>query len=141
MNFKSERGYSVIDIAVSTIVLFIFVSIIAVLSYNFNSTSKELELESTATYIAINEIEEMKNKDFSEIAELGKTDPNAGVYLNLQEDEEQKGFFKKVVIEDYADLAPNKTFGLVKKVTVEVSYNFKANEKKVALSTILTKEI
>ena len=141
MNFKSEKGYSLIDIAVSLIMLFIFVSIIAVLSYNFNSSSKELELESTATYIAIDEIEKIKNLDFSEIAVYGRTESNEGVYLSLQEDENQEGFFKKVLIEDYADLAQNKTFGLVKKVTVEVSYNFKAKEKKVALSTVLTKQI
>ena len=142
MNLKDEKGYSVIDIAVSAIVLFIFVSIIAVLSYNFNSSSKELELESTATYIAIDEIEKVKNINFSQIVGYGRTEPNGGIYLSLQEVENQEGFFKKIIIEDYADFAEddNITFGLVKKATVEVTYNFKAKEKKVALSTVLTKD-
>lgn len=140
MKFKSENGYSGIDIVISVVVLFIFVSLIAVLSYNFNSASKELELKSKATYIAIDEIENMKNIDFDDIAEFRRTEENNGEYIATQEVENEEGFFKKVIIEDYADLAENKLPGFVKKVTVEVTYMFKGQEQKIGLSTVLAKK-
>lgn len=140
MKLKSENGYSGIDIAISVIVLFIFVSLIAVLSYNFNSASKELELKSKATYIAIDEIEKMKNLNFDDIAGFRKNEENNGEYLAIQEVENEEGFFKKVIMEDYADITSNKVPGLVKKVTVEVTYNFKGKEQKVQLATVLAKE-
>lgn len=140
MNFKSEKGFSGVDIAVAVVVLFIFVSLIAILSYNFSSESKELELKSKATYIAIDEIEKMKNLDFDEIAGFRRNEENNGEYLNSQEITGEEGFYRRVLIEDYADIYSDKIPGLVKKITVEVSYMYKGNEQKVELSTVLSKE-
>ena len=53
----------------------------------------------------------------------------------------QKGFYKTIKVEDYADIDAEKTRGLVKRVTVQIQYMFKAKEQKIELNTILTKEI
>ena len=140
MKFKSEKGFTGVDIAIAVIVLFMFVSLIAVLSYNFSSSSKELELKSKATYIAIDEIEKMKNLKFDEIAGYRKNEENKGEYLPSEEIADEEGFYRRVLMEDYADIDTTKIPGLVKKVTVEVTYMYKGKEEKVELSTVLSKE-
>ena len=132
---RSQNGYTGIDIAISIIVIFIFVSIIAVLIYRFNSSSKEIELKSKATYIAINEIEDIKSKGMEAIEE-GQVEQ----VENASTDEE--GFFKTIIIQDYTQIEGNekKIKGLVKKVTVKISYMFQAKEQNVELSTVITKE-
>lgn len=131
MSFKNEGGYTGIDIAISVVVLFILVSAIAMLSYGFNSSAKEIEKKAEATRIAVEEIEEIKNTvSFEEVDNL-----------NTQTQEtDTTGFFRTIVIEDYADLHENKVPGLVKKITVKIQYNFKAKEQTVELSTIVSKE-
>ena len=132
---RSQNGYTGIDIAISIIVIFIFVSIIAVLIYRFNSSSKEIELKSKATYIAINEIEDIKSKGMEAIEEW-----QVEQVENASTDEE--GFFKTIIIQDYTQIEGNeeKIQGLVKKVTVKISYMFQAKEQNVELSTVITKE-
>ncbi len=131
MNWKSEKGYTGIDIAVAVVVLFLFVSIIAFLSYGMNSKTREIELQSEATHLAVEEIETLKNSNFEELE--SKT-------IEKQEMAKQ-GFYKTIKVEDYADINSEKTRGLVKKVTVQIQYMFKAKEQKIELSTIVTKEI
>ena len=123
MKLKSEKGFTGIDMAIAVVVLFIFVSIIAMLSYSINSSAKEINLKSEATAIAVEEIEKLKNKTFDEISKTGK-----------------EGFYKTITIKDYSEIAQEKVPGLVKQATVTISYQFKAEEKKVELSTIFSKE-
>ena len=140
MKIKSEKGYTGIDIAVSIIVIFIFVSLIATLSYNMNSSNKEVELKSEAISIAITEIENMKNMNFSDIAGISVANGNSQ-YISTEEVSGKTGFYRNITIQDYADLNTDKTPGLVKKVTVQIKYMFKGKEQTVELSTILSKEI
>ena len=130
MKFYSEKGYTGVDIAISVIVIFIFVSLISFLIYRFNSSAKEVELKSEATSIAVEEIEKVKQDDKN------------GNSLENQKVENKEGFFKTIIVQDYADLDNNseKIPNLVKKVTVKISYMFQAKEQSVELSTILSKE-
>ncbi len=136
MNKKSEKGFTGIDIAISVVVLFIFVSIIAFLSYGFNSSAKEIELKSEATSLAVQEIEALKNSlTFEQIADRRQSDEE-----NNKTEEIKTGFYKTVIIQDYADIYPEKVVGLVKKVTVKIQYMSKGKEQSVELSTIFSKE-
>ena len=139
MNLKSEKGFTGVDIAIAVIVLFIFVSIIAVLSYNYTSLSKKVEYEAQATYIAIDEIEKVKNEGFEVYANYNADSGNI-IDTDLLGDNE--GFHKAIKVEDYTDLpeGEGKVANLVKKVTVTISYMFKGQEQRVELSTILSKE-
>lgn len=139
MFLKNEKGFTGVDISISIVVLFIFVSIIAMLSYNYNSSAKEIELKAEATSIAVQEIEQMKLIDFSEIENISIANGN-NEYVPTQEVEGNTGFFKRILIEDYADNNPDKISGLVKTITVQVKYMFKGKEQTVELSTILSKE-
>ena len=84
----------------------------------------------------------MKAVDFSTIENMGKNDENKGEYEPLKELTSNKGFYRKITIEDYTDNPDNsdKIFGLVKKATVQITYMFKGKEQKVELSTVLAKE-
>ncbi len=134
MKLKSEKGFTGIDIAIAVVVLFIFVSIIAMLSYSINSSAKEIDLKSEATAIAVEEIEKLKNKTFDEISQMQE------ISQEEMTDIGKEGFYKTITIKDYSEIVEGKVPGLVKQATVTISYQFKAEEKKVELSTIFSKE-
>ena len=143
MKIKYEKGVSGIEVAIVVVLLFIFVSVIASLIYRINSKSNEIELKSEATSIAVDEIELIKNTDFSEFEELNKTsttDKNGNSLVNQPTSKE--GFYKTIIVKDYTDIEGNedKISDLVKKVTVKISYMFKSKEQSVELSTLLLKE-
>lgn len=141
MNLRSEKGFTGIDIAVSVVIIFIFISIIASLIYGVNSKSKEIELKTEATYIAINEIEQIKNDGYEKYGTLSRANGTNIVCTN-EEVEGEEGYYKTIEVIDYTDLEgkQDKQKNIVKKATVKISYMFKAKEQSVELSTILTKE-
>ena len=134
MKIKKESGYTVIDIAIAVVVIFIFSSLIAILVYNFNSNSQEMDLKSKALEIAIQEIENMKNKTIDELETEDAT------YRGLTEIEGKEGFWREIIVEDYADIKKGAERNLVKKVTVKIEYKIKKEIKDVELSTIISKE-
>ena len=140
MKIYSEKGFTGIDISVSVVIIFIFISIISLLVYRTNSTSKEIQLKSDATYIAINEIENIKSKVIEEY--IGKSVANGNSVIAENEETEKQGYYKTITVTDYTDLEgkTDKTKDIVKKVNVKITYMFKAKEQTVELSTILTKE-
>ncbi len=136
MNWKSEKGYTGIDIATSVVVLFIFISLIASLSYRFNRSAKEIELKAQAIDIAVSEMENEKNTlDFDKIKNIGNNSEE-----EYQNDAIDSKFLKKVLVQDYANIVSGKNLGLVKKVTVEISYYFGKERQQIRLSTIVSKE-
>ena len=139
MNFRNEKGYTGIDISVAIVILFIFVSIISMMIYQMNSSSKEVQLKTDATYLAINEIENIKNQGIDEY--IGKSVAN-GNNVITENQEVEEGYYKTITVIDYTDIDGNqdKTKDLVKKVTVKISYMFIAKEQSVELSTVLSKE-
>lgn len=139
MKIRSDKGFTGIDISVSVVIIFIFVSIIAMLIYQVNTTSKEVALRSDATYIAINEIEQVKNNGIEVYLGLGN---NSVVGTENEEVSGTEGFYKTTTVLDYTDLEGNedKMSDVVKKVTVKISYMFRGEEQSVEISTIVSKE-
>lgn len=140
MNIKSEKGITNIDITVSIILITLFVTIIATLMYSINVNSNSVDRRTEATNYAINIIEDLKAKDFASIDGEATND-----FEEITTDDGQStGYSKKVTITDYADLEENKDDdtiipGLVKKVTVEISYKDGNMTQTVDLSTVITK--
>ena len=135
MKIKRENGITGIDISIAVVVIFLFISIISVLGYNINSNFQEINLKSEAIQIAIEEIENMKEKTIEDF----ETEDSS--YRDLAEIEEKKGFWREIIVEDYADINPEADRNLVKKVTVKIQYKFKKEVQDVELSTIISKEI
>ena len=65
MKLRNNKGFTGIDIAVSVVIIFIFISIVSMLVYRVNSKSREIELRGNATYLAIDEIEQLKNNGYN----------------------------------------------------------------------------
>ena len=134
MNLKSEKGITQIDITVAIILIALFIAIIASLMTNINSNSNSIQRKAEATNYAINEIENLKAADFDTIDSLAGEE-NIG----------NTGYYKKVTITDYADLEENQgndtiISGLVKKVTVEISYKDGNTTQTIDLSTVITND-
>ena len=133
MNFKSEKGATGVDITVAIIILGLFIGLIVSLIFGINEGSKDIERKTEATNYAISEIEKLKAEDFATLE-----DKQISGYI------ENTPYYKTIKVIDYADLeenkGENKKRGLVKKITVEISYKSGKKEKKVQLSTVLAKE-
>lgn len=139
MRLRSEKGFTGIDIAVSVVIVFIFVSIISMLIYQVESNSKEITLRSDATYIAINEIEQVKINGFETYK--GKSIANGNNVITKDEAVSgTQGYYKTIEVEDMNDIDTQKTADIVKRVTVKISYMFQGKVQDVELSTILSKE-
>lgn len=140
MKIKSEKGITNIDITVSIILITLFVAIIATLMYNINANSGSVERRSIATNYAINEIESLKAQNFDDLEETGETNE----FEDILENGNTTGYAKKITIIDYANLEENKDDdtivpGLVKKVTVEISYKEGNTTQTIDLSTVIAK--
>ena len=139
MKIKSEKGITNVDLIVSIILITLFVTIIATLMYTINTNSDSIERRAEATKYAINEIESLKAQDF---ASLQDTDEATNDFTNIIDaDGTVTGYAKKITITDYADLEgkENAISGLVKQVTVEISYRDGDTTQTVDLSTVITK--
>ncbi len=133
MNFKSEKGATGVDITVAIIILGLFIGLIVSLIFGINEGSKDIAKKTEATNYAISEIEKLKAEDFATL----ESKQTSGYIENTP-------YYKTIKVVDYADLeenkGENKERGLVKKVTVEISYKSGKEETKVELSTALAKE-
>ena len=139
MKIKSEKGITNVDLIVSIILITLFVTIIATLMYTINTNSDSIERRAEAINYAINEIESLKAQDF---ASLQDTDEATNDFTNIIDaDGTVTGYAKKITITDYADLEgkENAISGLVKQVTVEISYRDGDTTQTVDLSTVITK--
>lgn len=142
MKIKSEKGISNIDLTVSIILITLFVTIIATLMYSITVSSNSMERKAEATNYAINEIEKLKAQDFTSLQD---TDEETNDFTNITDNEgNPTGYAKKITIIDYANLPENQDdetilSGLVKKVTVEISYKEGDKIETVDLSTVITK--
>ena len=137
---KEEKGITGIDIIVSVIIITMFVAIIAIIFSNITSNSKGIDRKTEATYKAISLIEEIKNAGIENVDKFIDAEGSS----ILDEEKNPTPYTKKVTVIDYTEMEGNedKIPGIVKKVTVEVSYQNGGKTEKVELSTLLTaKEI
>lgn len=142
MRIKNEQGITNIDLTITIILITLFITIIATLIFTINRNSTSVERGTEATNYAINEIENLKAQD---IESLTDTDDTTNDFIDITDAEGQlTGYSKKITITDYANLPENQDddtilSGLVKKVTVEISYKDGDAIETVDLSTVISK--
>lgn len=148
---KNQKGYTGVDIAISVVVITIFIALIGTLVFNFNSNSNEIEYRSKALDYAINEIERIKTLDINDQdiinSEIATSNGTAVENEIIDENDKGTGYYKKIDVVDAKDIMSDSDLngregieGLVKKVTVTVSYKFRNQTKSVELSTIISKD-
>lgn len=140
MDFKSQNGFTGIDITVAVIIITLFMSIIATVFFNLNLTATSLERKTEATYIAIDVLEKIKALDYDEIVQ------DIQLIKDIKQNSEKEGYSIDVKIENYTnqtniDVNDNEIDDLVKTIIVKVEYKVGKNTENVELKTTVTREI
>ena len=150
MKLKNNKGITGIDISVSLVIIVLFVGIVSSLLYNFVISSKDIDRKGTATDIAIQVIENIKQMEYEDI----KEDSNGGItpdYINTyfkaktgnQENkiEIKPGYDIKINIENYKEKTnDNSLQDVLKIVKVTVNYSIGKRQQSIDISTTITKE-
>ena len=139
MLIKEEKGVTGIDLAISIIIITIFIAMVGNLIININLNSKDTQRKTIATSYAMQEIEKIKAKGYID----SYNDKGINQEDKIEEDDiidsnnNFTGYHKKVSIKDYVLIQEDNTkkANLVKKITVEISYKLKNNDKSVSIST------
>lgn len=154
MNFKSEKGFTGIDITVAIIVITLFVSIISVVFYNITISAKKLERKTEATYIAQDVIEKIKALDYGDVLET-KNEDNQIEEKEITDYKDgnlvvsnkyEKGYTIKIKVEIYnpeqsTEGSATEDNDLVKIITVNVSYKIGKDIETVELTTTIVRNV
>ena len=140
MFIKEEKGLTGIDIAISIIIITIFIAVIGNLIVNINLNAKDSERKTIATSYAVQEIENIKAKDFQEYTDKGIQEPYV-IEEDIMKDNNFTGYHKKITIKDYVLIKQDnsKEPNIVKEATVEISYKIGKEEKIIRLATYISK--
>ena len=100
-----------------------------------------MERKTIATSYTIQEIENIKAKNFQEYLDKGIEEPYI-IEEDIMKDNNFTGYHKKVIIKDYVLIKQDNTKepNVVKEITVELSYKIGKEEKTISLSTYISKE-
>ena len=148
MNIRNQKGVTGIDIIIALISLSMFIVTITVMITKYNSQVLEMKLKSQALEYAITEIEDIKSKGYIDTYnDLGLADNIADVELEgeyileneeITKDGEKTAFYKTIAIKDYKLENSGATKNLVKEITMQISYMYKAEKQLVELSTVVS---
>ena len=145
MKLKSEKGITNIDVILSIILISIFITIITVISGNLQKNNDLLERETEALYYAVDTIEDIKGQSFDILPKKGSNKIQGVLTLQdgyiLDKNGKTTPYYRTITIQDYTDLPEGngKQAEILKKITVEIAYKERNQEKKITLSTIKTK--
>ena len=140
MFIKNQKGIAAIDIAISIIVITIFIALIGNLIVNINLNAKDSERKTIATSYAVQEIENIKAKDFQEYTDKGIQEPYV-IEEDIMKDNNFTGYHKKITIKDYVLIKqePRPPPNIVKDATVEISYKLGTEDTIRRLATYISK--
>lgn len=143
MLVKDEKGLTGVDITISIIVMTIFMAMIANLIVNIKLNTQDIKRKSTATSYAVQEIEKIKAQGYiNDYDSMGINSEETLKDEDIYNNSEFSGYHKKVTIKDYVLVISNntKTKDIVKEITVEISYKLGSKDKKIVISTYVSKE-
>ena len=165
MNFKSEKGFTGVDITVALIVVLLFMSLIAVVFFEIEKSSKDIERESEATYLATNIIELFRSKKYDDVQLTGNDEegnPRAILITEYKDGNNQliipvytendtnpssssvlikTGYTVYVTVKNHVPIGRTNPSDLVKIVTIDVQYKLAGSVKNVELSTSIVREL
>lgn len=143
MLVKNEKGLTGVDITISIVVMTIFMAMIANLIVNIKLNTQDIKRKSTATSYAVQEIEKIKAQGYiNDYDSIGINSEETLKDEDIYNNSEFSGYHKKVTIKDYVLVINNntKTKDIVKEITVEISYKLGSKDKKIVISTYVSKE-
>lgn len=143
MLVKDEKGLTGVDITISIVVMTIFMAMIANLIVNIKLNTLDIKRKSIATSYVVQEIEKIRAQGY--IDDYDSKGINSEEILkdeDIYDKSEFSGYHKKVTIKDYVLVVDKntKTKDIVKEITVEISYKLGSEDKKIVISTYVSKE-
>lgn len=151
MKFRSEKGFTGIDITVAIIVILLLMSIISILFFNITKSSKSIDRKSEATFLATTIIEDIKAQEYDNLAITnGFVNVKDYSYSNnnkvsvVANNEIKDGYTTTLNVYTYVpDSVTDRTEvnDLVKVITVKVEYKLGNEVKDVELTTSIVREI
>lgn len=153
MNFKSNKGYTGIDISIAMIIILIFIPTIFGIVYNLQKARARTEREAIAINIATDVLEIAKSLNYSEVFISNENSEFKTLlnnkYSNLQNsnntvncnysDVNNIHYKIQVTVSNYypADIEVQDQNDLVKQITAEVMYPVGNSTKSINISTVL----
>ena len=153
MNFKSNKGYTGIDISIAMIIILIFIPTIFGIVYNLQKARARTEREAVAINIATDVLEIAKSLNYSEVSISNENSEFKTLlnnkYSNLQNsnntvncnysDVNNIHYKIQVTVSNYypADIEVQDQNDLVKQITAEVMYPVGNSTKSINISTVL----
>ena len=143
MLVKDEKGLTGVDITISIVVMTIFMAMIANLIVNIKLNTLDIKRKSIATSYVVQEIEKIKAQGYiNDYDSMGINSEETLKDEDIYNNSEFSGYHKKVTIKDYVLVVDKntKTKDIVKEITVEISYKLGSEDKKIVISTYVSKE-
>ena len=139
MNLKDEKGITAIDVTISIVLIAFFITIITVISGNIQKNNKNLSRETEALFYAVSTIENIKGQNFDILKnnEIQSIPELTNGYIQ-EKNGTDTPYYRKIIIQDYADKETGKQREILKIVTVQIEYKDDKKEKAITLSTIRT---
>ena len=151
IKFRSEKGFTGIDITVAIIVILLLMSIISILFFNITKSSKSIDRKSEATFLATTIIEDIKAQEYDNLAITnGFVNVKDYSYSNnnkvsaVTNNEIKDGYTTTLNVYTYVpDSVTDRTEvnDLVKVITVKVEYKLGNEVKNVELTTSIVREL
>lgn len=157
MNFKSNKGYTGIDISIAMIIILVFIPTIFGIVYNLQKIRSRTERETIAVNIATDVLEIARSLNYSEVFISNENSEFKTIlnnkYSNLEisnntvncnySDVNNIHYKIQVTVSNYypADLEVQEQNDFVKQITVEVMYPLGNSTKSINISTILQNKI
>lgn len=153
MNFKSNKGYTGIDISIAMIIILVFIPTIFGIVYNLQKIRSRTERETIAVNIATDVLEIAKSLNYSEVFISNENSEFKTIlnnkYSNLEisnntvncnySDVNNIHYKIQVTVSNYypADIEVQDQNDLVKQITAEVMYPVGNSTKSINISTVL----
>ena len=153
MNFKSNKGYTGIDISIAMIIILVFIPTIFGIVYNLQKIRSRTERETIAVNIATDVLEIARSLNYSEVFISNENSEFKTIlnnkYSNLEisnntvncnySDVNNIHYKIQVTVSNYypADIEVQDQNDLVKQITAEVMYPVGNSTKSINISTVL----
>ena len=153
MNFKSNKGYTGIDISIAMIIILVFIPTIFGIVYNLQKIRSRTERETIAVNIATDVLEIARSLNYSEVFISNENSEfktllnnkysnmqNSNNTVNCNYSDVNNIHYKiQVTVSNYypADIEVQDQNDLVKQITAEVMYPVGNSTKSINISTVL----
>lgn len=133
MNIKSEKGFTMEDLAIAIIVIMVFVGIITTMMYTTYKLNIETDLTSQMASYAVQILEDIDKISYEEVTtDLAKT-YNEKFSI-------PKSFHIDIQVSNYGEGEPN-VQDIIKIVDLKISYTLQGNEEQFTVTRLKIKEM